>query len=92
MFFCPRYLQAGALTRVVTIVHEAAHYVDAKIDHFATSVPFPNGRPLTGTLGQAHTLNYAQLTPDDASQNAASYAGFAIHTFKRQDTRPVFGQ
>jgi len=93
MFFCPRYVaEAGPLTRVVTIIHEAAHYVDKKIDHFATSVPFPNGRPLTGTLGQKHVLNYVQLTPDDAAQNAASYAGFAIHVFKRQDTRPVLGQ
>src|SRR3954470_16686544 len=93
MFFCPRYVaEAGPLTRVVTIIHEAAHYVDKKIDHFATSVPFPDGRPLTGTLGQKHVLNYVQLRPDDAAQNAASYAGFAIHVFKRQDTRPVLGQ
>jgi Putative peptidoglycan binding domain len=92
MFFCREYLQTGPLTRVVTIVHEAAHYVDAAIDHFASGVPFPNGRPLTGTNGQLHARNYAQLTPDEARQNASSYAGFAIHVAKRQDTRPTITQ
>jgi hypothetical protein len=92
MFFCPKYTAIGALSKVVTIVHEAAHYVDKKIDHFASAVPFPDGRPLTGTQGQAHSHNYAQMTPDEAQQNAASYAGFAIHVNKRQDTRPTITQ
>ncbi|MFL4967232.1 MAG: peptidoglycan-binding protein [Xanthobacteraceae bacterium] len=92
MFFCMKYLGTGPLTKVVTIIHEAAHYIDKSIDHFASAVPFPNGRALTGTNGQAHTHNYAQLTPDEAMQNAASYACFAIHCAKRADTRPTITQ
>jgi hypothetical protein len=92
MFFCLKYLQTGPLTHVVTIIHEAAHYVDKNIDHFASGVPFPNGRALTGTNGQVHAHNYAQLTPDEAAQNAASYAGFAINMGKRQDLRPTVTQ
>jgi putative peptidoglycan binding protein len=92
MFFCMKYLGVGALTKVVTIIHEAAHYIDTSIDHFASAVPAPNGRPLVGTNGQAHTHNYAQLTPDEAMQNAASYACFAIHCAKRADTRPTITQ
>ncbi len=92
MFFCAKYLGTGPLTHVVTIIHEAAHYVDASIDHFASAVPFPQGRPLNGTNGQVHLRNYAQLLPDEALQNASSYAGFAIHVVKRQDTRQTVGE
>lgn len=92
MFFCMKYLQTGPLTHVVTIIHEAAHYVDAAIDHFASAVPFPQGRPLNGTNGQARVRNYAQMLPDEAVLNASSYAGFAIHVVKRQDTRPTITQ
>jgi hypothetical protein len=92
IFFGLPYLTTGPLTHVVTIIHEAAHYADKSIDHFATAIPFPDGRPRNGTQGQAHTHNYAQLTPDEASQNAGTYACFAIHMIKRQDTRPLIGQ
>jgi hypothetical protein len=92
MFFCMKYLSTGPLTKVVTIIHEAAHYIDKSIDHFASAVPSPNGRALTGTNGQVRTHNYAQLTPDEAMQNAASYACFAIHCAKRADTRSTITQ
>src|SRR5262249_30051656 len=92
MYFCLKYLQVGKLTRVVTIIHEAAHYVDKAIDHFASAVPFPDGRPLTGPNGEARPHNYVQMTADEAQQNAASFAGFAIHIAKKEDSRPTITQ
>ncbi|MFL5331371.1 MAG: peptidoglycan-binding protein [Gemmataceae bacterium] len=92
MSFGIKYLFVGPLMRVVTIIHEAAHYVDKDIDHFASAVPSPSGRALTGTNGTVHAHNYAQLTPAEAMQNAASYACFAIHMAKKADTRPTITQ
>src|SRR5262249_28024582 len=92
MSFGIKYLIVGPLMRVVTIIHEAAHFVDKDIDHFASALPAPNGRALNGTNGTAHTHNYAQLTPAEAMKNAASYACFAIHMAKKADTRPTITQ
>ena len=92
MYFCRNYIQTGPLTHVVTIIHEAAHYIDTNIDHFASGVPAPQGRPLNGTNGQSRSRNYAQLLPDEAILNASSYAGFAINVAKGHDIRPVISQ
>src|SRR3954469_24606813 len=89
MYFCFKYLKVGPLSAVVTILHEAAHYVDKSIDHFASAVPAPNGRVLVGSAGETRVHNYADMTPLESQQNAASYAGFAIHCAKKQDLRPT---
>ena len=87
IYFCPKYLKVGALSKVVTIIHEAAHFVETQIDHYASGFPAPNGRALVGTAGEVRPHNYVNLTPDEASKNAASYAGFCIHVAKGQDKR-----
>jgi hypothetical protein len=92
MYFCPKYLGMGPLSKVATILHEAGHYISKDIDHFASSVPFPTGRAIDHTDGTKHTKTYSQLSPDEAFKNASSYAAFAIHCFKKADTRPVVSQ
>jgi hypothetical protein len=55
-------------------------------------VPFPTGRAIDHTDGTKHTRTYQQLSSDEAFKNASSYAAFALHCFKKADTRPVVAQ
>jgi hypothetical protein len=82
--FCPPYLTLGPLFRTAVIVHEAAHYVDANIRHFASELPAPNGTPVDSSK------NYAQLNFDEARRNAYSYAQFALHSRMNFDKRLNF--
>lgn len=79
--FCSAYQGKGPLFQTGVIVHEAAHLVDSRILHFASELPGPSGTPVDSAK------NYDQLTADEASRNAYTYAQFALHTFKRQDRR-----
>lgn len=83
--FGPAYLNKGVLFQTSVIVHEAAHFVDHKIDHFASELPAPNGTP----VGQGKTKNYVQLTPFEAANNAYTFAQFALHCFMGFDKRIV---
>jgi hypothetical protein len=83
IFFCPQYMGKGPLFQTGVIVHEAAHFVDSNILHFASELPSPDGTPVDSSK------NYAQLTPDEAARNAYSYAQFALHAFKGFDKRIV---
>ncbi len=81
MFFCPNYVGNGPLFQTAVIVHEAAHFADKSILHFASELPAPNGTPVDSGK------NYVQLTPQEAAANAYSYAQFALHCLKRRDHR-----
>ncbi len=83
LFFCPNYVGNGPLFQTAVIVHEAAHFADRTILHFASELPAPNGTPVDSSK------NYVQLTPQEAAANAYSYAQFALHCFKRRDQRIV---
>ena len=84
--FCPSYCGKGPLFQTAVIVHESAHFADERIDHFASELPKMDGSPVNG-LHTISTVNYAQMTPDQASRNAYSYAQFALHAFKKMDYR-----
>jgi hypothetical protein len=84
LHFCPPYLSLGPMFQTAVIVHEAAHYVDVAILHFASELPAPNGTPV------GSPRNYAQLSFDEARRNAYSYAQFALHSFSNFDRRLRF--
>ena len=64
-------------------MHEAAHFVDRTIGHFASELP-----PLAGTPVDS-TKNYVQLNSTEAAGNAYTYAQFALHAFQNFDKRTV---
>jgi peptidoglycan hydrolase-like protein with peptidoglycan-binding domain len=81
--FGPDYADKGILFQTGVIIHEAAHFVDRTIGHFASELP-----PLAGTpVGSAK--NYIQLNSTEAARNAYTYAQFALHAFRNFDKRIV---
>jgi peptidoglycan hydrolase-like protein with peptidoglycan-binding domain len=87
--FGPNYRDKGELFQTAVLVHEGAHFVNATIDHFASELPPPDGTPVNSSTGPAHTKNYTQLNFQEASENAYTYAQFALHAFKGFDKRIV---
>lgn len=92
LFFCRRFISNdglfpnGPLFRTAVIVHEAAHFVDQQVGHSASELPADDGSPVT-TTGNVSGHNYAQMTSQEAFQNAYSYAQFALHAFMGRDYR-----
>jgi hypothetical protein len=87
--FGPNYAGKGELFQTGVIVHEGAHFVSPVIDHFASELPAPLGTPVNSSTGIAHTKNYADLSFQEAAQNAYTFAQFALHAFKGFDKRIV---
>jgi hypothetical protein len=87
--FGPAYGGKGELVQTAVLVHEAAHFVNSKIDHFASELPAPNGTLVNSSKGIVHTKNYVQLSFQEAANNAYTYAQFALHAFKGFDKRIV---
>lgn len=92
LFFCRKFISDdgvfpnGPLFRTAVIVHEAAHFVERQVGHSASELPVPDGSPVN-TTGNVSGHNYAQMTPQDAFENAYSYAQFALHAFMGRDYR-----
>lgn len=86
ILFCQAYLRLGPKFRAAVIVHEAAHFSDAAIGHFASELPAPNGSP----VGNGNSKNYAQLSFEEARRNAYSFAQFALHMAEGFDRRLTF--
>ena len=87
--FGPNYGGKGELFQTSVIVHEAAHFANRVIDHFASELPAPNGTAVDSSTGIVHSKNYAQLSFQEAAGNAYTYAQFALHAFKDFDKRIV---
>jgi hypothetical protein len=77
----PNYAGNGPLFQTAVIVHEAAHFANVVIRHFASELPPPNGTPVDSAK------NYAQLSVFEAAGNAYTYAQFALHAFMGFDKR-----
>lgn len=91
--FGPAYAGKGELFQTGVLIHEAAHFVNKVIDHFASELPPLNGTPVNSSTGIVHSRNYAQLSFQEAAGNAYTYAQFALHAFKGFDKRIVpFGE
>jgi hypothetical protein len=88
--FGPRYLKGKKFFQTAVIVHEAAHFADATVDHMASELPKFAGSPVDGAIHKGNTKNYSQLNADEAMQNAYSFAQFALHTFIKFDKRLHF--
>jgi peptidoglycan hydrolase-like protein with peptidoglycan-binding domain len=87
--FGPAYSGKGELFQTGVLIHEAAHFVNKVIDHFASELPPLNGTPVNSSTGIVHSRNYAQLSFQEAAGNAYTYAQFALHAFKGFDKRIV---
>jgi len=87
--FGPAYGGKGELFQTSVLIHEAAHFVNAAIDHFASELPAPNGTSVNSSTGAVHSKTYAQLSFQEAAGNAYTYAQFALHAFKGFDKRIV---
>jgi len=92
MWFGPNFLKGKRLFQTAVIVHEAAHFADQTIDHWASELPAPDGWPVDGALHTGNTKKYSELTSTQAMQNAYSYAQFALHMFMGFDKRLHFRQ
>lgn len=75
----------GELFQTGVLVHEAAHFVNKVIDHFASELPPLNGTPVDNSTGIVRSKNYVQLSFQEAAGNAYTYAQFALHAFKGFD-------
>ena len=78
--------------RVAVLIHECAHFVDAKCGHVASERPAPNGTAITddnGKLTNPAGKNYAQMDFDPAIRNAYSFAQCAAHCGLGRDQRPL---
>ena len=77
--------------RAAVLIHEGAHFVDAKCSHAASEQPPPDGSPIEDQFGLAVNptkKNYAQLDFNLAMQNAYSVAQCAMHNGLGFDKRP----
>jgi hypothetical protein len=95
VFFTPQFREWDATSRTgfgpkcrgAMVLHESAHYIDAKIIDYAyewQTNPYP-------CLAQfVPGFFYDTLDPDLALKNASSYATFAIHISRGAD-QPRFG-
>lgn len=81
--FGPAYANKGILFQTGVIIHEAAHFVDGTIGHFASELPPPAGTPVDSAK------NYIQLNSAEAARNAYTYAQFALHASRNFDKRIV---
>jgi hypothetical protein len=77
----------GPKCRVAMIIHECAHSA-ARAVHFASDNPRKRGTPDDPFGSGTHARNYEQLTPDEASRNACTYACFAANAMFRNDIGP----
>ena len=78
--------------KAAVLIHESAHFVDAKCGHVASERPAPNGSAITdsnGKLTNPAGKNYGQMDFDLAIRNAYSFAQCAAHCGLGQDLRPL---
>lgn len=85
------FADANANMRAAVLIHEAAHFVDARCSHAASEQPAPSGSPITDAFGlQVNPAgkNYAELDFSLAIRNAYSVAQCAMHNGLGIDKRP----
>jgi hypothetical protein len=88
--FGRRYLKGKKFFQTAVIIHEAAHFADATVDHRASELPKFDGFPVDGAIHKGNTKKYSQLNATEAMQNAYSFAQFALHMFIGFDKRLHF--
>jgi hypothetical protein len=78
--------------KAAVLIHECAHFVEAKCGHVASERPAPNGTAITDANGKVtnpSAKNYGQMDFDLALRNAYSFAQCAAHCGLGVDQRPV---